>query len=240
MNFYFKFLLKFILHCPQMKLHNKTPTLGKTAQRNHNTGQNCTTKSQHWTKLHNEITTLGKTAQRNHNTGQNCTTKSQHWTKLHNQITTLYKTAHRNHNTGQNCTTKAQHWTKLYNQITTLGKTAQRNHSEVQVLRSSRPEAFCKKCVLRDFAKFKGKRLCQILFFNKVVGLRSAQMFSLAQMFSCEFCEIFKNNFFNRTHPVVASWCCTKKFIENSFFFVLVLLNRQKIKFTSSVEYSSC
>ena len=77
MNFYFKFLLKFILHCPQTKLHNKTPTLGKTAQRNHNTGQNRTTKSQHWAKLHNEITTLDKTVQPNHNTGQNCTTKSQ-------------------------------------------------------------------------------------------------------------------------------------------------------------------
>ena len=37
---------------------------------------------------------------------------------------------------------------------------------------SSRPEVFCKKGVLRNFAKFTGKHLCQGLFFNKVAGLR--------------------------------------------------------------------
>ena len=40
--------------------------------------------------------------------------------------------------------------------------------------RSSRPEMFCKKGVLRNFVKFTGKHLCQSLFFNKVVGLRPA------------------------------------------------------------------
>ena len=38
--------------------------------------------------------------------------------------------------------------------------------------RSSRPEVFCKKGVLRNFAKFTGKHLCQRLFFNKVAGQR--------------------------------------------------------------------
>ena len=37
--------------------------------------------------------------------------------------------------------------------------------------RSSRQEVFCKKGVLRNFAKFTGKHLCQSLFFNKVAGL---------------------------------------------------------------------
>ena len=37
--------------------------------------------------------------------------------------------------------------------------------------RSSRPEMFCKKGVLRHFAKFNGKHLCQGLFINKVAGL---------------------------------------------------------------------
>ena len=32
------------------------------------------------------------------------------------------------------------------------------------------PEEFCKKGILRDFAKFTGKRLCQSPFFNKVAG----------------------------------------------------------------------
>ena len=35
---------------------------------------------------------------------------------------------------------------------------------------------FCKKGVLRNFAKFTGKYLCQSLFFNKVAGLRPATL----------------------------------------------------------------
>ena len=41
--------------------------------------------------------------------------------------------------------------------------------------KSSRLEEFCKKGVLRSFAKFAGKYLCQSLFFNKVGGLRQAK-----------------------------------------------------------------
>ena len=41
------------------------------------------------------------------------------------------------------------------------------------------------KCFLNNFAKRTGEHLCQILFFNKVTGLR--------QFLFCEFCEIFKN-----------------------------------------------
>ena len=52
--------------------------------------------------------------------------------------------------------------------------------------------------VLKNFAKFTGKHLCQSLFFNKVAGLRPATLLEkrLAQVFSCEFCEISKNGFF--------------------------------------------
>ena len=42
--------------------------------------------------------------------------------------------------------------------------------------RSSHPELFCKKGVIRNFAKFTGKHLCQSLFFNKVSGLRPANL----------------------------------------------------------------
>ena len=38
--------------------------------------------------------------------------------------------------------------------------------------------------------------MCQSLFFNKE---------TLAQVFSCEFCEISKNTFFHRTPLVAAS-----------------------------------
>ena len=61
---------------------------------------------------------------------------------------------------------------------------------------SSRPEVFCAKDVLRNCAIFTGKHLCQSLFFDKV-----------AQVFSCEFCEISKNTFSYRTPPVAASEC---------------------------------
>ena len=73
--------------------------------------------------------------------------------------------------------------------------------------RSSRPEVFCKKGVLKNFAKFTGKHLCQSSFFNKVAGLRRnfIKKETLAQVFSCEFCEIFRNTFFCRTPLVAAS-----------------------------------
>ena len=78
-----------------------------------------------------------------------------------------------------------------------------------KIFRSSRPEVFCEKGVLRNFAKFTGKRPCQTLFFNKFTGLRPACITllkkTLAQVFSCEFCEISKNTFFYRTALVVAS-----------------------------------
>ena len=62
-------------------------------------------------------------------------------------------------------------------------------------LQKQPPELFCKKGALRNL----GKHLCQRLdSFNKVA--RRACNFinkeSLAQLFSCEFCEIFKNTFF--------------------------------------------
>ena len=42
--------------------------------------------------------------------------------------------------------------------------------------RSSRPEVFYEKGVLRNFARFTGNHLCQSLFFNKVAGLRPATL----------------------------------------------------------------
>ena len=68
-----------------------------------------------------------------------------------------------------------------------------------QIHGSSCPEVFCKKGVLRNFAKFTGTHLCQSLFFGKIAGLRPATLLNketLAQVFSCEFWEISKNTFF--------------------------------------------
>ena len=48
--------------------------------------------------------------------------------------------------------------------------------------RSSRPEVFCKKGVLRNFTKFTGKHLYQSLFFNKVAGLRKISYQKIIKM----------------------------------------------------------
>ena len=63
--------------------------------------------------------------------------------------------------------------------------------------RSSRPEVFCKKGVLRNLTKFAGRPLC----------LRPATLLKeiLVQGFSCEFCEISKNTFLYKT-PLLAAF----------------------------------
>ena len=63
---------------------------------------------------------------------------------------------------------------------------------------SSRPDVFCQKGVLRNFAKFTGKHLCQSLFFTKAAGAACnfIKKETLGQVFSCEFCEISRNIFF--------------------------------------------
>ena len=69
---------------------------------------------------------------------------------------------------------------------------------------------FYKGGVLRNFAKFAGKPLCQSLCFNIVAGLRPQacnfiKIEALAQVFSCKFCKISKNTFSYRAPPVAAS-----------------------------------
>ena len=60
--------------------------------------------------------------------------------------------------------------------------------------RSSRTEVFCKKVLLQILRQFPGKHLCQSLFFNKFFFLFSKKE-TLAEVFSCEFCEICKSTF---------------------------------------------
>ena len=67
--------------------------------------------------------------------------------------------------------------------------------------RSCHQACSVKKGVLKNFAKFAGKHPCQSLFFNKVAGLSPEacnfiKKGTLAQVFSCEFCEIFENTLF--------------------------------------------
>ena len=74
--------------------------------------------------------------------------------------------------------------------------------------RGSRPEVFCKKGVLKNFAKFVEKHLCQSLVFNKVVSLRSA--------------TLFKKRLWHRCFPVNYAKCSrTAFFIEHLWWLLL-------------------
>ena len=95
------------------------------------------------------------------------------------------------------------------------------NHT-LTMERSSCPEVFCKKGVLRNFAKFTGKHQCQSLFLNKVAGRNFIKKETLAQVFTCEFFEIFKNAFLCRPSPVAASvWkvCILQRLVNIDIIF---------------------
>ena len=55
--------------------------------------------------------------------------------------------------------------------------------------------------VFENFAKLTGKHLCQSLLFKNV----DIEKENLAQVFSCEFCEVFKNTFFTEHFEMTAS-----------------------------------
>ena len=85
--------------------------------------------------------------------------------------------------------------------------------------KSSRPEVFCKKDVLRNFAKFTGKHQLKIFFFiAKEI---------LTEVFPCEFCKISKKAFSYRLPLVVASkpfmtqTRCVCRVVEHSSMCVL-------------------
>ena len=60
----------------------------------------------------------------------------------------------------------------------------------MQNTKAATADVVLKAGVLKNFAKFTGKHLCQRPFFNNVVGL-SLQLYlkkeTLTQVFSCEF-----------------------------------------------------
>ena len=91
---------------------------------------------------------------------------------------------------------------------------------------------FCKKGVLKNIAKITGKHLRQSLFFNKVAACNFIKNKTPPQVFSCEFSEVFKNTFFDRTPLVAAS------LISFDFSLVATVLFHVVHKFTSLQNYS--
>ena len=66
-----------------------------------------------------------------------------------------------------------------------------------------------KKGALKNFAIFTRKHLCQSPFFNKVedAACNFIKKETLAQVFSCAFCEILKNIFFTEhLWKTVSTW----------------------------------
>ena len=72
--------------------------------------------------------------------------------------------------------------------------------------RSSCSQIFIEISVLKNFAIFTGKHLCWSLFLRNLQVLKPASLLKrdFNKVFSCGYCEIFKNNFSYRT-PLVAS-----------------------------------
>ena len=80
---------------------------------------------------------------------------------------------------------------------------------------SSNRRCSIKKGVLKNFVKFTAKHLCQ----------------GLGQMFSCEFCEIFRNTFFTGylsfcNHSMLYIFC-----MKTKLTLYLVLENENNLKF---------
>ena len=110
------------------------------------------------------------------------------------------------------------------------------SHYITQGEKSSHQKCSIKKGVLRSFAKFTEKHLCQSLFFDKVTGGGGCNFIkkeTLAQVFSREFCEISKNTFFKEHLWTTASegeymflWLCEyTEFNHTStimIFFIIV------------------
>ena len=82
------------------------------------------------------------------------------------------------------------------------------------MFRSSRRKVFCKIGVLRNFAKFTGKHLCQSLFFNKVS--RPVTLLKKRLWHRCFPKKFVRITFLNRTHLVAAS-SCLQLFNRNHF-----------------------
>ena len=121
----------------------------------------------------------------------------------------------------------------------------------VRAVKSTCSEVFCEKGVLKNFTKFKGKRLCRSLFFNKVKqtwGLRSATLLKKRLQRIC-----FLLNF--------AKFCKARSFIGHLLWLLLVvrscfqhieLLLQSKVKhflkykrkryrkYKGNLTYSSC
>ena len=73
-------------------------------------------------------------------------------------------------------------------------------------------EAVVKRCSVKKvslkISEKSQENTCASLFFKSFLPVNFIKKETLVQVFSCEFCEIFKNTFFHWTPPVAASGLC--------------------------------
>ena len=84
------------------------------------------------------------------------------------------------------------------------------NQKRCPFFRSSRSEVFCKNGVLKNFAKFTEKQLCQSVFFNKVAGLRPA--------------TFLKKRFWHRCFPMIFGKFLRTIFLTEHLWWLLLFL----------------
>ena len=89
---------------------------------------------------------------------------------------------------------------------------------------------FCKKCVLKNFAKFTGKDLCQRLFFNKVANIRPAILLRKSlwhRYFRVNFAEFVRAPFLTEHLRwlllTLARYSVRKSVVESGTFVVLYI-----------------
>ena len=92
-------------------------------------------------------------------------------------------------------------------------------YSKLNIHRGRHYRCSIKKGVLRNFANFTGKHLCKSLLFKKLAGLAChfIEKVTLAQVFSCEYCEICKSTFFTEhlwTAASLRKYMCKKHIIS--------------------------
>ena len=77
--------------------------------------------------------------------------------------------------------------------------------------------------------------MCQSLFLNKVVGLNFIKKETLAQLFSCEFCEISQNTFFYRTPSVAV--CPNRGYLHCAILKDLHVFQEKRDLKSSGVQF---
>ena len=88
---------------------------------------------------------------------------------------------------------------------------------------------FCKEGVLRNFTKFTGKHLCQILFFNKVAGLPVPE-YLFNKVAGVSRCYFIKTRLWHRCFPVNFVKILITPFLTEHLWWLFLHFKSRRIK----------